>query len=98
ADGIALEGMRLIAENLVVAFDHGGNIEARTHLLMAAAMGATAFQKGLGLIHALSHPLGGVTGCHHGTVNAIFQPYVMINNRKVIEHKMSQLAGYLNLP
>ena len=98
ADGIALEGMRLIAENLVAAFDDGSNIEARTHLLMAAAMGATAFQKGLGLIHALSHPLGGLTGCHHGTANAIFQPYVMIHNREVIKDRMPRLAHYLGLP
>lgn len=98
ADGIALEGMRLIAENLVVAFDDGGNIDARTNLLMAAAMGATAFQKGLGLIHALSHPLGGLTGCHHGTANAIFQPYVMLHNRAVIEQRMPRLARCLGLP
>jgi alcohol dehydrogenase class IV len=60
-------------------------------------MGATAFQKGLGLIHALSHPLGGVTGLHHGTANAIFQPYVMIHNREVIEARMPRLARMLGL-
>ena len=97
ADGIALEGMRLIAENLVPAFDDGSNLEARTHLLMAASMGATAFQKGLGLIHALSHPVGGVTGLHHGTANSIFQPYVMIHNRAVIEQRMPRLARVLGL-
>ena len=97
ADGIALEGIRLIDENLLVAFEDGGHIEARTHLLMAASMGATAFQKGLGLIHALSHPIGGVTGLHHGTANAIFQPYVMVHNREAIEMRMPRLAGSLGL-
>ncbi|MBW1884669.1 MAG: iron-containing alcohol dehydrogenase [Deltaproteobacteria bacterium] len=98
ADGIALEGMRLIDENLVIAFEDGHQPAARTHLLMAAAMGATAFQKGLGLIHALSHPLGGVTGLHHGTANAIFAPYVMIHNRALIEARMPRLARMLGLP
>ena len=98
ADGIALEGMRLISENLRVAFEDGSNLVARTHLLMAASMGATAFQKGLGLIHALSHPVGGVTGLHHGTANSIFQPYVMVHNRSVIEQRMPRLARTLGLP
>ena len=97
ADGIALEGMRLIAENLVTAFENGRDVVARTHLLMAAAMGATAFQKGLGLIHALSHPVGGLTGLHHGTANAIFQPYVMVHNREVIEERMPRLAQAIGL-
>ena len=97
ADGIALEGMRLIEQNLVIAFEDGMHTAARTHLLMAASMGATAFQKGLGLIHALSHPLGGVTGLHHGTANAIFQPYVMVHNRPVIEDRMPRLAQTLGL-
>jgi alcohol dehydrogenase class IV len=98
ADGIALEGMRLIAENLIRAFENGRDEIARTHLLMASAMGATAFQKGLGLIHALSHPVGGMTGLHHGTANAIFQPYVMVHNREVIEDRMPRLAQTLGLP
>ncbi len=98
ADGIALEGMRLISENLVRAFDDGRDRIARTHLLMAASMGATAFQKGLGLIHALSHPVGGMTGLHHGTANAIFQPYVMVHNRPAIEARMPRLARALDLP
>lgn len=97
ADGIALEGMRLIAAHLVRAFDRGDDLEARTHLLMAAAMGATAFQKGLGLIHALSHPVGGLTGLHHGTANAIFQPYVMIHNRAQIESRMPRMAHAIGL-
>jgi len=98
ADGIALEGMRLIADNLVRAFENGRDEIARTHLLMAAAMGATAFQKGLGLIHALSHPVGGMTGLHHGTANAIFQPYVMVHNRVIIEDRMPRIAQTLGLP
>jgi alcohol dehydrogenase class IV len=65
---------------------------------MAASMGATAFQKGLGLVHALSHPLGGATGLHHGTANAIFLPYVMIYNRAAIEAPMARLARFLDLP
>ena len=98
ADGIALEGMRLISQNLIPAFEDGSNIDARTHLLMAASMGATAFQKGLGLIHALSHPVGGMTGLHHGMANAIFHPYVMVHNRAVIEDRMPRMAQVLGLP
>jgi hypothetical protein len=97
ADGIALEGMRLIHHYLLTAFENGNDATARTQLLMAASMGATAFQKGLGLIHALSHPLGGVTGLHHGPANAIFQPYVMVHNRAYIEDKMPRLARSLEL-
>lgn len=97
ADGIALEGMRLIAENLVAAYDDGADLAARTHLLMAASMGATAFQKGLGLIHALSHPVGGVIGLHHGTTNAIFQPYVMAHNEAAIEARMPRVAQAIGI-
>lgn len=97
ADGIALEGMRLVAENLARAVENGRDADARANMLMAAAMGATAFQKGLGLIHALSHPVGGVTGLHHGTANAIFLPYVMVHNRPVIEARMLRLARTLEL-
>lgn len=98
ADGIALEGMRLVSENLARAVENGRDAEARANMLMAAAMGATAFQKGLGLIHALSHPVGGVTGLHHGTANAIFLPYVLVHNRPVIEARMRRLARILELP
>jgi alcohol dehydrogenase class IV len=98
ADGIALEGMRLIHQNLVRAFENGTDVVARTNMLMASAMGATAFQKGLGLVHALSHPLGGATGLHHGTANAIFLPYVMVFNREAIAEKMELLARVLDLP
>jgi alcohol dehydrogenase class IV len=98
ADGIALEGMRLIKDNLVRVFEEPKDIEARTHMLMASAMGATAFQKGLGLVHALSHPLGGATNVHHGTANAIFLPYVMVFNRTAIAKKMDMLARWLEIP
>ncbi len=98
ADGIALEGMRLIHANLERAFEQGNDVVARTHMLMASAMGATAFQKGLGLVHALSHPLGGAIGLHHGTANAIFLPYVMVFNREAILTKMDLLARVLDLP
>jgi alcohol dehydrogenase class IV len=97
ADGIALEGMRLIKDNLLEAYHDPKNIEARTHMMMAATMGATAFQKGLGLVHALSHPLGGATNVHHGTANAIFLPYVMVFNRSAILDKMTVLARTLEL-
>jgi alcohol dehydrogenase class IV len=98
ADGIALEGMRLIHENLPLVYRDGHDATARTHMMMAASMGATAFQKGLGLVHALSHPIGGATGLHHGTANAIFLPYVMVHNRAWIEPGMQQLARFLRLP
>lgn len=97
ADGIALEGMRLIKEWLPVAYADGSNIEARTHMLVAASMGATAFQKGLGAIHALSHPVGAYYNAHHGLTNAIFMPYVMVENRRVIAEKMELLSSYLGL-
>lgn len=98
ADGIALEGMRLVKDNLPRVFADGSDLEARTHMLMAASMGATAFQKGLGMVHSLSHPLGGATGIHHGLANAIFLPYVMVYNRPTIEAKMDRLARFLELP
>lgn len=98
ADGIALEGMRLIQTHLPIVFKDPTNIESRTHMMLAASMGATAFQKGLGLVHALSHPLGGACGIHHGLANAIFLPYVMKFNRAEIEDKMVHLARVLDLP
>jgi len=98
ADGIALEGMRLIKDNLLKVYADPKDIVARTHMLMSSTMGATAFQKGLGLVHALSHPLGGATDVHHGTANAIFLPYVMVFNREAIAAKMDTLARYLEIP
>lgn len=97
ADGIAVEGMRLVKENLVRAVKDGGDIEARGNMMAAAAMGATAFQKGLGAIHALSHPIGALYDTHHGLTNAVFMPYVLVFNRRAIEQKIARLAAYLGL-
>jgi alcohol dehydrogenase class IV len=97
ADGIALEGMRLIKDWLPIAVKDGKNLEARSHMMAAATMGATAFQKGLGAIHSLSHPVGAVYDTHHGLTNAVVMPYVMQFNRKAIEEKMTRLAAYLGL-
>jgi alcohol dehydrogenase len=98
ADGIALEGMRLIRRYLQRAVSDGSDIEARSGMLAAAAMGATAFQKGLGAIHALSHPVGAIYDTHHGLTNAVFMPYVMAFNRPAIEESMRFLALHLELP
>lgn len=97
AEGIAMEGMRLIRRWLRVAVEDGGNIEARAHMMAAAAMGAVAFQKGLGAIHSLSHPVGALTDSHHGRTNAVFMPYVMNFNRPAIEDKVVSAARYLDL-
>jgi alcohol dehydrogenase len=97
ADGIAAEGVRLVKENLVTAYKDGTNIEARAHMMAAAAAGATAFQKGLGGIHALSHPVGALYDTHHGLTNAVFAPYVLAFNRKAIEDKVKRLAAYIGL-
>jgi alcohol dehydrogenase class IV len=97
AEGIALEGMRLIKEWLPIAVRDGKNLEARSHMMAAATMGATAFQKGLGAIHSLSHPVGAVYDTHHGLTNAVVMPYVMQFNRQAIEEKMTRLAAYLGL-
>lgn len=98
ADGIALEGMRLIKENLITAVTEGKNLEARTMMLAAATMGAAAFQKGLGVIHSLSHPVGALYDAHHGLLNAIFMPYALTFNRDYIEDKCVALASHLQLP
>jgi alcohol dehydrogenase class IV len=97
ADGIALEGMRLVKEWLPTAVRDGGNLVARAHMLAAASMGATAFQKGLGAIHSLSHPVGAVHNSHHGETNGVVMPYVLVFNRPAIEEKMTRLARYLGL-
>ena len=98
AEGIAVEGMRLIFVNLPKAVANGNDVEARAHMMSAAAMGATAFQKGLGAIHALSHPVGALYNTHHGTTNGTFMPYVLVFNRPAIEAKIERLAGYLGIP
>lgn len=97
AEGIALEGMRLIKDNLLRAYNDGQDLEARTNMLVASAMGATAFQRGLGAMHALAHPLGALYDAHHGRLNAILMPYVLAANRPAIEEKITRLAGYLSL-
>jgi alcohol dehydrogenase class IV len=97
ADGIAVEGMRLVKENLARAHADGCDLEARAHMMSAAAMGATAFQKALGAIHALSHPVGALYDTHHGLTNAVFMPYVLAFNRPAIESKIARAAAYLGL-
>ncbi len=98
ADGIALEGMRLVQAWLPEAVRNGKNLSARAPMMAAATMGAVAFQKGLGAIHALSHPVGAIYNTHHGLTNAVFMPYVLAFNRPAIEEKMERLARYLGLP
>lgn len=97
SQGIALEGMRLVFENLPVAYAEPGNLEARAHMMSAAAMGAVAFQKGLGAIHSLSHPVGAVYGTHHGTTNAVVMPMVLDFNRAEIEERIDRAAAYLGI-
>ncbi|MCC7045728.1 MAG: iron-containing alcohol dehydrogenase [Alphaproteobacteria bacterium] len=97
ADGIATEGMRLVKEYLPAACKDGKNLEARANMMCAATMGATAFQKGLGSIHALSHPLSSLYDTHHGLGNAVFMPYVLVFNRRAIEDKLVRLAAYFGL-
>ena len=97
ADGIALEGMKLIKNSLVVAYQDGKNIEARQNLLAASSMGSTAFQKGLGAIHSLSHPVNAQYNIHHGLSNAIFMPYVLTFNKSIIEKKIISICDYLDL-
>lgn len=97
SQGIALEGMRLVKEYLPRAYADGSDIEARAHMMSAAAMGATAFQKGLGAIHAISHPVGAVHNTHHGTTNAVCMPEVLKFNRPAIEDRFDMVAAYLGI-
>ena len=97
ADGIALEGTRLIKEWLPLAYQDGKNLEARSHMMIASTMGATAFQKGLGAMHSLSHPCSANLNTHHGLTNAVVMPYVLAWNRQHIEDKMQRLGAYLGL-
>ena len=96
-EGIAVEGMRLVKDWLPTAVADGSDIAARAHMMSAAAMGAVAFQKGLGAIHSLSHPVGAVFDTHHGLTNAVFMPYVLAFNRSAIEQKMARLARWLDI-
>ena len=97
SQGIALEGMRLVFENLPKAYANPTDLEARAHMMSAAAMGAVAFQKGLGAIHSLSHPIGAVYGTHHGTTNAVVMPMVLDYNRSAIEDRIEKAAAYLGI-
>jgi len=97
ADGIALEGIKLIKTSLITAFNDGRNIEARQNLLAASSMGSTAFQKGLGAIHSLSHPVNSKFNMHHGLSNAIFMPYVLTFNKKFIEKRISTISSFIGL-
>ena len=97
ADGIAIEGMRLIKKSLLKAVKNGSDLDARSDLLAAASMGSTAFQKGLGAIHSLSHPLNAQFNLHHGLSNAIFMPYVLSFNKEDIEERIISICDYLKL-
>jgi alcohol dehydrogenase class IV len=97
ADGIAAEGVRLVHTYLPRAVADGTNIEARAQMMAAAALGSTAFQKGLGAIHALSHPIGAICGTHHGMTNAVFMPYVLEFNREAVADRVARLAAYCGL-
>lgn len=97
SQGIALEGMRLVKDHLPAAYADGSDIEARSHMMSAAAMGATAFQKGLGAIHALSHPIGAIHHTHHGTTNAVCMPAVLKFNADAIRARFDLAAGYLGI-
>lgn len=97
AEGVAVEGMRLVKEYLPRACKDGTDIEARGQMLVAASMGATAFQKGLGGIHAISHPVGALYDTHHGLTNAVVMPYVLAFNRPAVEGKIGRLAAFLDI-
>jgi len=97
ADGIAIEGMKLIKKSLLNAVNNGKDLNARADLLAAASMGSTAFQKGLGAIHSLSHPVNAQFNVHHGLSNAIFMPYVLTFNKNLIEDRIVSICDYLNL-
>ena len=98
SQGIALEGISIVNNFLLRAFKDGKDIEARSHMLVASTMGSTAFQKGLGAIHSLSHPVGAIYNTHHGLTNAVFMPYVLLKNKISIEDKITNLAKYIDLP
>ena len=97
SQGIALEGMRLVFENLPRVYANPNDLDARANMMAAAAMGAVAFQKGLGAIHSLSHPVGAVYGTHHGTTNAVVMPMVLEFNRAAIEDRIERAAAYLSI-
>lgn len=96
AEGVALQGMKLVYDNLQIAFNEPNNLVARSNMLTASMMGAAAFQKGLGGVHALAHPIGGLYDTHHGLTNAILLPYVLLRNRPQIEEKITMAGRYLS--
>ena len=98
SQGIAIECINIVHKFLIKAFIDGQNVEARSNMLVASSMGSTAFQKGLGAIHSLSHPVGAIYNTHHGLTNAVFMPYVLLKNKNVIQNKIESLSQYLNLP
>ena len=97
ADGIALEGIRLVKKSLLTCVKDGKDITARLDMMTAASMGSTAFQKGLGAIHSLSHPVNAQFNVHHGLSNAIFMPYVLTFNKNLIENRIVSICDYLSL-
>ena len=97
ADGIAIEGMKLIKKSLLKTVSNGKDLNARLDLLVAASMGSTAFQKGLGAIHSLSHPVNAQFNVHHGLSNAIFMPYVLTFNKSLIQDRIVSICDYLSL-
>jgi len=97
SQGIALEGMRLVKDWLPEAVNNGSNVEARAYMLAASSMGAVAFQKGLGAMHAMSHPCSSIKGTHHGLTNAVVMPYVLLHNLDAIDEKLAALARYLDI-
>ena len=98
SQGIALEGISIVHKYLLRAFRNGKEIEARSNMLTASSMGSTAFQKGLGAIHSLSHPVGAIYNTHHGLTNGVFMPYVLLKNKSAIEDRIIALSRYINLP
>ena len=97
AEGTALEGLRLVKENIQVVYHNGNNVEARSHMLVASMMGAAAFQKGLGAIHSVTHPVNSLYKTHHGTTNGTVMPFVLNYNRSTIEEKFTRLANFLDI-
>ena len=97
AEGTALEGLRLVKENIKEVYHNGNNVEARSHMLVASMMGAAAFQKGLGAIHSITHPVNSLYKTHHGTTNGTVMPFVLNYNRSAIEKKFTRLANFLDI-
>ena len=97
AEGTALEGLRLVKENIQEVYHNGNNVEARSHMLVASMMGAAAFQKGLGAIHSITHPVNSLYKTHHGTTNGTVMPFVLNYNRRTIEKKFTRLANFLDI-